>query len=68
MKFFFSSSSIIRDLTLRSAKSFGSFHMLHLLFDEYFYYLIGHKLAKELNLKHLEVIGCEDLRCEFSQI
>ena len=36
---------IIRDLTLRSAASFGSFHLIRLLYDEYMFYLIEHKVA-----------------------
>jgi len=39
---------VIRDLTLRSAPSFGSFHLIRLLYDEYIYYLIEHKVAKNL--------------------
>ena len=34
---------IIRDLTLRSAASFGSFHLIRLLYDEYMFYLVEHK-------------------------
>ena len=33
-------SMVIRDLTLRSAASFGSFHLIRLLYDEYLFYLI----------------------------
>ena len=39
------SSMVIRDLTLRSAASFGSFHLIRLLFDEYMFYLVEHKVA-----------------------
>ena len=45
LKWSFYSSMIIRDLTLRSSSSFGSFHLLRLLFDEYIYYLIEQKIA-----------------------
>jgi regulatory factor X 1/2/3 len=38
-------SMVIRDLTLRSAASFGSFHLIRLLYDEYLFYLIEHKIA-----------------------
>ncbi|CAF0939756.1 unnamed protein product [Didymodactylos carnosus] len=38
-------SMVIRDLTLRSAASFGSFHLIRLLYDEYMFYLIEHKIA-----------------------
>jgi hypothetical protein len=34
------SSTVIRDLTLRSAKTFGSFHLIRLLYDEYILYLV----------------------------
>lgn len=37
---------IIRDLTLRSAASFGSFHLIRLLYDEYMFYLVEHEIAK----------------------
>lgn len=39
------SSMVIRDLTLRSAVSFGSFHLIRLLYDEYMFYLVEHKVA-----------------------
>jgi regulatory factor X 1/2/3 len=45
LKWSFYSSMIIRDLTLRSAASFGSFHLIRLLFDEYMFYLIEHRIA-----------------------
>ncbi len=37
---------VIRDLTLRSAASFGSFHLIRLLYDEYMFFLIEHKVAR----------------------
>ena len=37
---------VIRDLTLRSAASFGSFHLIRLLYDEYMFYLVEHKVAR----------------------
>ena len=40
------SSMVIRDLTLRSAASFGSFHLIRLLYDEYMFYLIEDKIAR----------------------
>ncbi|XP_061388699.1 DNA-binding protein RFX2 [Musca vetustissima] len=46
LKWSFYSSMIIRDLTLRSASSFGSFHLIRLLYDEYMFYLIEHKVAE----------------------
>lgn len=36
---------VIRDLTLRSAASFGSFHLIRLLYDEYMFYLVEHEVA-----------------------
>ena len=45
LKWSFYSSMIIRDLTLRSAASFGSFHLIRLLFDEYMFYLVEHRIA-----------------------
>eukprot|EP00118_Oscarella_pearsei_P014782 m.129196 g.129196 ORF g.129196 m.129196 type:complete len:818 (+) comp37969_c1_seq3:796-3249(+) len=45
LKWSFYSSMIIRDLTLRSAASFGSFHLIRLLYDEYMFYLIEHRIA-----------------------
>ncbi|TMW51653.1 hypothetical protein DOY81_003303, partial [Sarcophaga bullata] len=46
LKWSFYSSLIIRDLTLRSASSFGSFHLIRLLYDEYIFYLVEHKIAE----------------------
>ncbi|ESN91548.1 hypothetical protein HELRODRAFT_70386, partial [Helobdella robusta] len=46
LKWSYYSSLIIRDLTLRSAASFGSFHLINLLFNEYMYYLVEHKVAE----------------------
>jgi hypothetical protein len=37
---------VIRDLTLRSAASFGSFHLIRLLYDEYMFYLVEHRYEK----------------------
>uniref|UniRef100_A0A915I7T0 RFX-type winged-helix domain-containing protein n=1 Tax=Romanomermis culicivorax TaxID=13658 RepID=A0A915I7T0_ROMCU len=39
-------SLIMRDLTLRSAVTFGSFHLMRLLYDEYVFYLIEQKICK----------------------
>jgi hypothetical protein len=63
---FYFSSSIVRDLTLRSAPSFGSFHLIRLLFDEYFYYLIEHKIADKCGLVPLAVMCKVDLNQETS--
>lgn len=47
----------IRDLTLRSAASFGSFHLIRLLYDEYMFYLVEHRVARSLGLSPVAVIG-----------
>ncbi|KAL7976124.1 hypothetical protein Chor_008372, partial [Crotalus horridus] len=44
LKWSFYSSMVIRDLTLRSAASFGSFHLIRLLYDEYMFYLVEHRV------------------------
>ena len=43
LRWSFYSSMIIRDLTLRSATSFGSFHLIRLLYDEFMFYIIEHR-------------------------
>lgn len=52
-----SSSMVIRDLTLRSAASFGSFHLIRLLYDEYMYYLIEHRVAQAKGETPIAVMG-----------
>ncbi|XP_065056710.1 regulatory factor X 4-like [Rhopilema esculentum] len=53
-------SKVIQELTLRSAKSFGSFHLLQMLFDDYIFYLIeSHAIVSE---------DAEDSSYEFSII
>ncbi|CAI4231704.1 unnamed protein product [Auanema sp. JU1783] len=49
-------SMLIRDLTLRSANSFGSFHLIRLLSDEYMLYLIESKLGKAFNKPTISVM------------
>ncbi|XP_064296405.1 DNA-binding protein RFX2-like [Phalacrocorax carbo] len=46
LKWSFYSSMAIRDLTLRSAASFGSFHLICLLCDESVFYLVEHRVAQ----------------------
>ncbi|XP_068585206.1 MHC class II regulatory factor RFX1 isoform X2 [Cebidichthys violaceus] len=53
----FYSSMVIRDLTLRSAASFGSFHLIRLLYDEYMYYLIEHRVARAKGVTPIAVMG-----------
>ena len=48
---------IIRDLTLRSAASFGSFHLIRLLYDEYMFYLIEHKVATHTGKSPMSVMA-----------
>ncbi|XP_071383957.1 MHC class II regulatory factor RFX1a [Centroberyx affinis] len=57
LKWSFYSSMVIRDLTLRSAASFGSFHLIHLLYDEYMYYLIEHRVAQAKGETPIAVMG-----------
>ena len=56
-KWGFYSSLVMRDLTLRSASSFGSFHLIRLLFDEYIFYLIEQRVAKANAKTPLQVLG-----------
>ena len=57
LKWSFYSSMVIRDLTLRSAASFGSFHLIRLLYDEYMFFLIEHKVAQSLGETPIGVMG-----------
>ncbi|XP_070564341.1 transcription factor RFX3-like isoform X3 [Ptychodera flava] len=57
LKWSFYSSMVIRDLTLRSAASFGSFHLIRLLYDEYMFYLIEHKVAAATGETPIAVMG-----------
>ncbi|KAK6733896.1 hypothetical protein RB195_017579 [Necator americanus] len=50
-------SMLIRDLTLRSAGSFGSFHLIRLLTDEYMVYLVESRIAKAANRAMITVIS-----------
>uniref|UniRef100_A0A8C4F9C1 Regulatory factor X, 1b (influences HLA class II expression) n=1 Tax=Dicentrarchus labrax TaxID=13489 RepID=A0A8C4F9C1_DICLA len=61
----FYSSMVIRDLTLRSAASFGSFHLIRLLYDEYMYYLIEHRVAQAKGVTPIAVMG-EVCVCPYS--
>ncbi|XP_017579415.1 MHC class II regulatory factor RFX1 isoform X2 [Pygocentrus nattereri] len=57
LKWSFYSSMVIRDLTLRSAASFGSFHLIRLLYDEYMYYLVEHRVAQAKGETPIAVMG-----------
>lgn len=48
---------VIRDLTLRSAASFGSFHLIRLLYDEYMFYLVEHRVAMATGETSIAVMG-----------
>lgn len=48
---------VIRDLTLRSAASFGSFHLIRLLYDEYMFYLVEHRVAQATGETAIAVMG-----------
>lgn len=58
---------IIRDLTLRSAASFGSFHLIRLLYDEYMFYLVEHKVAKAMGASPVAVMGEVNTRAKTSK-
>ncbi|CEF71623.1 Rfx [Strongyloides ratti] len=51
----FYASAVIRDLTLRSAQSFGSFHLVRLLFDDYIYLMVEQKIARTINVPPISV-------------
>ncbi|XP_035211003.1 transcription factor RFX3-like [Stegodyphus dumicola] len=57
LKWSFYSSLVIRDLTLRSAASFGSFHLLRLLYDEYMFFVVEHCIAKATGTTSIAVMG-----------
>lgn len=48
---------VIRDLTLRSAASFGSFHLIRLLYDEYMFYIVEHRVASALGQSPIAILG-----------
>ena len=52
---------VIRDLTLRSAASFGSFHLIRLLYDEYMFYLIEQRVAKAMNKTPVAIMATNKL-------
>lgn len=60
LKWSFYSSMVIRDLTLRSAASFGSFHLIRLLYDEYMFFIVEHKVAQATNTTPIAVMGKSD--------
>jgi hypothetical protein len=46
MRWSFVATLIVRDLTLRSSRSFGSFHLMRLLVDEYLTFASERKLTR----------------------
>ncbi|XP_071842910.1 DNA-binding protein RFX2-like isoform X2 [Apostichopus japonicus] len=64
LKWSFYNSMVIRDLTLRSAASFGSFHLIRLLYDEYMFYLIEHRVATAAGETPIAVMDKVDDRGE----
>lgn len=60
LKWSFYSSMVIRDLTLRSAASFGSFHLIRLLYDEYMFFIVEHKVAEATHTTPIAVMGKSD--------
>lgn len=45
LKWNFYSGLILRELTMKSANSFGTFHLLKILLDEYIYHIIETKMC-----------------------
>lgn len=65
LKWSFYSSMVIRDLTLRSAASFGSFHLIRLLYDEYMFFIVEHKVAEATQTTPIAVMGKVDRMVNF---
>ena len=63
LKWSFYSSMVIRDLTLRSAASFGSFHLIRLLYDEYMFFIVEHKVAQATHSTPIAVMTETDKVC-----
>lgn len=59
---------VIRDLTLRSAASFGSFHLIRLLYDEYMFFLIEHQVAVATGTTPIAVMGDVSTFCPMFSI
>jgi regulatory factor X 1/2/3 len=68
LKWSFYSSLVLRDLTLRSASSFGAFHLIRLLFDEYMFYCIEHKVAAATGMSVIAAFGNIKQFVDFSNI
>ena len=57
LRWCFYSSAVIRELTLRSAATFGNCHLLRLFYDEYVAYLVVRRLAKSTGSTAVAVVG-----------
>lgn len=57
LKWNFYISLIMKELTLRSAPSFGSFQLIRLLFDEYIFYLVVTRLAQAQQKTPAQLLG-----------
>lgn len=57
LKWNFYISLIMKELTLRSAPSFGSFQLIRLLFDEYIFYLVVTRLAQAQHKTPAQLLG-----------
>ncbi|CAD5215731.1 unnamed protein product [Bursaphelenchus xylophilus] len=57
LRWSFYTDALIRDLTLKGAKSFGSFHLIRHLYGEYMLHLIVVRMAKLLNQPMISLYG-----------
>ena len=64
----FNSSLTIRDLTLRSAASFGSFHLIRLLFDEYMFYIVENRVAQSTGNTTIAIMNDFAIKKKSSEI
>ncbi|XP_046852562.1 transcription factor RFX4-like [Xenia sp. Carnegie-2017] len=52
LKWSFFGNQIMRELTLKSAQSFGSFHLLHILLEDYIVYCVECKTSRDHHQSH----------------
>ncbi|PNF37252.1 hypothetical protein B7P43_G00395 [Cryptotermes secundus] len=57
LKWSFYSSLVIREMALRNVASFGCFHAIRLLYDEYMFFVIEHKVAQATGETPIAVMG-----------
>lgn len=57
LRWSFYTDALIRDLTLRGAKSFGSFHLIRHLYGEYMLHLLVARMAKLLGQPMISLYG-----------